>query len=107
MKIKVQWTESAQFDWEQIIDFILVHNKKAAIDVYQNIKAACEKLNPNEKLGRIVPELMSQNIKFYRELIVRHWRVICKLEKNKVIILAVIDSRRDIDDALLRRSINR
>ena len=57
--------------------------------------------------GRIPPELKAHNIDSYRELIVRHWRIIYRFLSDEINILAVIDSRRDIDDTLLERIIYR
>ncbi|HPJ41757.1 MAG TPA: type II toxin-antitoxin system RelE/ParE family toxin [Spirochaetota bacterium] len=39
----------------------------------------------------------------YRELIVVPWRIIYRIEEQKVYILAVIDSRRNFEDIILKR----
>ncbi|MDD4169451.1 MAG: type II toxin-antitoxin system RelE/ParE family toxin [Desulfotomaculaceae bacterium] len=41
----------------------------------------------------------------YRELIAPPWRIIYKIEGNKVLVLAVINARRNVEDVLLDRFI--
>ena len=105
--MRIEWTEYAQFDLEQILEFISLENNSAAIDVFHKIRTSVEKLDPMKKMGRVIPELRLHNINIYREIIVSHWRIMYKVEKSKIYILSVLDSRRNIDDALLFRSIYR
>ena len=53
--------------------------------------------------GRVVPELLSQGISLYREIVITPWRVIYKIERDRVYIVSVIDSRRNVEDVLLAR----
>ena len=55
------------------------------------------------KSGRIVPELQQIGILKYRELIYKRWRVIYKIENDKIFILVVVDSSRNIEDILFQR----
>jgi len=55
--------------------------------------------------GRIVPELQYYSILTYRELINPPWRIMYKIEGNKVWVLAVFDGRRNLEDLLLDRFI--
>ena len=38
-----------------------------------------------------------------QELVVAPWRIIYRMFEDRVFVLAVLDSHRDIDDALLNR----
>lgn len=105
MKNKVVWTKSAQFDLEEIIYFIAGESPNAALGVYQKIKDRCVKLENYSRIGRSIPELKLQNIDVYREIVVDHWRVMFKVIEKTVYVLAVIDSRRNIDDALIFRAL--
>jgi plasmid stabilization system protein ParE len=55
--------------------------------------------------GRMVPELQGQGILQYRELVIPPWRLIYRIAERKVFVLAVIDSRRNVEDILLMRMI--
>jgi len=60
-------------------------------------------LNQFPDRGRIVPELKAYGILSYRELIISPWRVVYRTSEQKVYVLAVIDSRRNIEDILIER----
>ena len=53
--------------------------------------------------GRVVPELLHTGISQYRELISAHWRIVYRVENRQVLIMAVLDSRRDLQTVLLNR----
>jgi len=57
--------------------------------------------------GRVVPELKFYNIITYRELIVAPWRIIYRIENDTVYVLSIIDGRRNVEDLLLARLINK
>ena len=52
---------------------------------------------------RIVPELERYGYLLYREIIVEYWRIIYKIENNFVYIMLVIDSRRNLEDLILKK----
>ena len=56
--------------------------------------------------GRIVPELRDQGILQYRELIIPPWRILYRISEKRVYVLSVFDSRRNIEDILLKRLTN-
>jgi len=103
----IYWTTPAQEDLEIIIDFIAIENESVAFDIYGKIKNVCNKLSQYPNTGRIVPELKIQNIEIYRELIFSPWRIMYSVNDLVVTIHAVIDSRRDVNDALLSRTLDR
>ena len=47
--------------------------------------------------------MLSQGISLYREIVIIPWRVIYKIERDRVYIVSVIDSRRNVEDVLLAR----
>jgi len=47
--------------------------------------------------------LAAVNIKDYREVIETPWRIIYKIDEDAVHILAVIDSRRNVQEVLIER----
>ncbi len=99
----VEWAQPASKDLENIIDYISQDNVDTAITIFEKIKSKCKTLNQFPDRGRIVPELKVYGILSYRELIISPWRVIYRTSDQKVYVLAVIDSRRSIDDILIER----
>lgn len=100
---EVHWAEIAEADLRSIIDYIRADNPQVARENLKKIKARAAKLVDFPQRGRIVPELRAQGIVQYRELIVPPWRIIYRISENRVYVLSVIDSRRNVEDVLLQR----
>ena len=100
---EVIWTKNAEYDLEDIIEYIKTDSIKVAKDIFFEIKKECNNLSISPKSRRIVPELQYIGIFKYRELIYKRWRIIYKIENEKIYILIVVDSSRDIEDILFRR----
>ncbi len=99
----VEWAQSASKDLENIIDYISQDSVDTAISIFEKIKSKCNTLDQFPDRGRIVPELKVYGILSYRELIISPWRVIYRTSEQKVYVLAVIDSRRNMEDILIER----
>ena len=105
-KISVVWSKSAVFDLKSIIEFISKNSPQNARETLALIKKDCLLLGFNPDLGKVPLELKKLQVSTYRELVVAPWRVFYRKEAERIVVLAVIDSRRDIDDALWARMIN-
>jgi plasmid stabilization system protein ParE len=99
----VEWTSKAYLDLDEIVTYISNESLENALSAFQKIKLKAETLCNFPEKGRVVPELKYHNILKYRELIVSVWRIIYKIEMNKVFVMAVIDGRRNVEDILLER----
>jgi toxin ParE1/3/4 len=99
-KYKVLWNKSAENALSDILDYIIENDDiLIAHKIYQKIKKRVELLQINPEQGRAVPELRSFGGK-YREIIIKPWRIIYSIKNKKVIILLVIDGRRDLEEIL-------
>jgi toxin ParE1/3/4 len=99
----ILWAAVAEKDLLGIVDFIAEDNPGIAMEILYKIKSSTAKLNRSPGRGRIVPELQRQGISRYREILIKPWRVIYRIEKTKVYVVAVIDGRRNVEDVLLSR----
>ncbi len=102
---QVFWTQTAQWDLKRIIEYVVADSEIQARKIYLTIKLKADNLQHLPLRGRIVPELRYFSVLTYRELISPPWRIIYKMEENKVWVLAVIDGRRNVEDILLDRFI--
>jgi len=102
-KYQVFWTQAAMQDLKNIIEYIESDSETQAGKIYLQIKQQASDLNRMPLRGRVVPELNYFNIIGYRELISPSWRIIYRVEADKVWVLAVIDGRRNAEDLLLDR----
>jgi toxin ParE1/3/4 len=101
----VEWSKTAESDLITIIQYIHTNSPQAAAKAFTDIKDKAADLVICPERGRIVPELLMHGIGHYRELIIPPWRVIYRLANATVYALAVIDSRRNVEDVLLDRLI--
>lgn len=99
----VEWAQPAGKDLENIIEYISHDSIDTAITIFEKIKSKCSTLNHFPDRGRVVPELKAYGILSYREIIISPWRVVYRKSDHKVYILAVIDSRRSMEDILIER----
>ena len=102
-KYDIRWTKSAEQDLEATIDYIARDNIDKALRILTKLRDAAETLSSTPYRGRVVPELYAQGIPGYRELIVSPWRIIYRIGEGQVHILAMFDSRRNLEDILLER----
>ena len=99
----IYWTHIAVIDLEEIIRYISINNPKTAKIILSRIRKSVMPLNEHPLCGRVVPELEFEGIHLYREIIFHPWRIIYRVSKDSIYILAVIDSRKNIEDVLLNR----
>ncbi|ADG92560.1 plasmid stabilization system [Arcobacter nitrofigilis DSM 7299] len=102
---EVQWTEIAQNDLLNIIEYIKTDSVNTAKKIFFEIKEECNKLHYFPERNRVVPELSEIGISKYREVIHKRWRIIYKIENQIVYILLVVDSRQNLEDILFQRLI--
>ncbi|MDD3007939.1 MAG: type II toxin-antitoxin system RelE/ParE family toxin [Arcobacter sp.] len=106
-EFEVIWTKNAQFDLESIIEYIKIDSLEIAKKIFFEIKKECDNLYYFPQRKRVVPELQQIGILKYREIIHERWRIIFKIDNTKVYILLVVDSRRNLEDILFQRLIEK
>ena len=104
-RYKVIWSNVAEHELKNIIDYIADDSPSAALRIFKKIKQKASNLHLFPERGRIVPELKDQGILQYRELIISPWRLIYRVSEKQVYVLSVLDSRQNIEDILLNRFI--
>jgi addiction module RelE/StbE family toxin len=102
-KHKVVWANSAESDLKDITEYISIDNPQNALKILKKIKQKASELYALPERGRIVPELQDQGILQYREMVISPWRLIYRITERKVLVLSLIDSRRNIEDILFKR----
>ena len=104
---EVIWTKNAQFDLESIIEYIKIDSVNIAKKIFFEIKEECANLYYFPGTKRVVPELQQIGILKYREIIHEKYRIIFKIENTKVYVLLVVDSRRNLEDILFQRLLDK
>ncbi len=100
---RVRWTETARRDLNTIVNYIAEHSVENALGVLDRLRERAESLKDAAGRGRVVPELKALDVYQYHELIERPWRIVYRIEADQVLVMAVLDGRRDLRSLLLER----
>jgi len=103
-QFEVIWVDSAKNELLEIIEYIAVENQNSAKKVYQNIKRKADSLSSMPYKGRIIPEFKQFEINLYREVIESPWRIMYRIQDKTVVIITIIDGRRDVEDILFKKN---
>ncbi len=107
-KYQIRWAEAALQDVESILTYIATRDDiNAATTVYQRLTERINSLDTHPERCRVVPELREIGITDYRELIVKPFRICFRIHDGKVVLVSVLDGRRDLEQILLERALNR
>ncbi len=88
--LSVKWSEQSKQRIFQIADFIALDSPKAAEEWIDLIISKEKLIRGNPKIGRIVPEIGSEDT---RELIVGQYRLMYETDPQELLILTVINCR--------------
>ena len=104
MSYRVELTEDAELDLEEIIDYIAqkVSTDRAA-HVLAKIQHLCDSLDTMPNRGNYPPELSRVGITHFREVFFKPYRIIYELVGGVVVIHCILDGRRDMQALLKRR----
>jgi toxin ParE1/3/4 len=94
----VQWSAAAQGDLASILDYIASRDPLQAEQILEQLQSQAQGLGLFAERGRRIPELRGSRHSaksLWRELLVRPWRIVYALEGSTVLVLAVVDGRRD------------
>jgi len=90
-------------DLEEIVSYVAADAAINARRLLAKLRDKAESLALTPGRGRVVPELGRFGIRTWRELLTKPFRVIYRLAGRSVLVLAVLDGRRDLEDVLLER----
>jgi len=93
----------AEDDLIEILEYYNAKNEAYSKKLLIAFENRVEELKEFPERGRVVPELERQNIVEYRELIEGNYRIIFAIEDKNVIIHTIIDSRRNIEELLIKK----
>jgi addiction module RelE/StbE family toxin len=91
--MRLEWTEPAVSDLENIRDYIKKDSEHYAFRFVEKIIEAVEKLVKFPEIGRAVPEAATENI---RELIFHNYRIMYRMETERILILTIMHGAREL-----------
>lgn len=90
---RLEWTDPAIADLDNIQDYLSRDSIEYANAVIERLILSAERAQAFHKSGRVVPEASDTDI---RELIVPSYRLIYRLRRDRVQILAVVHGARNL-----------
>jgi plasmid stabilization system protein ParE len=104
-RFRIIWTEAAIADVEGIIDYVAVHDSLAAAEkLFSKLDTSINALATSPRRGRVVPELRTEGLDMYREVVISKYRVLFRVRGREVVLLGVLDGRRDLAELLVQRA---
>lgn len=102
-RYRVEWAETAALDLAEIAAFLALDSPQAAERALQRLESRAAALESTPARGRLVPELTRFQMRTWRELVIRPYRLVYRIDGDVVTVLAVLDGRRDLEDLVLER----
>ena len=93
--MKILWSPLSVKRLEEIFEYISKHNSPAAQKMVDRIFKKVETLSEYPKRGRKVPEVKREEI---REVFLGEYRIIYRVESNKVVVLTIRNSKQLLSD---------
>lgn len=100
----VVWSRLAVRDLDQILDYL---SEEASIDralaVYEQVRQRISTLKRHPRRCRVVPELRDLGLTDFRESILAPYRIVFRLHDQALVLVAIVDSRRNLEELLVER----
>lgn len=93
--MKIGWSDPSVLDLESIRDYIAKDSEYYASEFIGKILDAVDTLKDLPKIGRPVPECAQDEI---RELLFHNYRLIYRIETERILILAIVHGARDLSN---------
>ncbi len=103
---EVVWSRSAVSDLDEILDYLAEQaGIDRALELYEKLRRRVAGLTRLPRRCRYVPELKELGLTEFRESIMPPYRIFFRLADKRVILLGVLDSRRDLEELLIQRAL--
>lgn len=90
-KIDVIVAETARQDLNSIAEFISQDSPRASRKMIKKISESLKKLPSFPQSGRMIPEIQDPTL---REIVIGPYRIMYRLEKDKIVILRALHGKR-------------
>jgi len=107
MGLAVLMTNDAARDFVEIYKYIALHDSPQNADyVLERIEKIFSGLSEFPERGVYPEELLVLEIRAYREIFFKPYRIIYRVTDNIVYVLLIVDGRRDMQSLLQTRLLN-
>ena len=102
-KYKVVVPPSVTKDLREMVEYYYEVNRTYSKKIFTKIIERIRELENLPQKGRTVPELKEHNIDDYKELIEENYRIVYRIFETEVLLISVIDGRRNVEEVLIRK----
>jgi len=102
-RFRVRWSAAARNDLLRILDYALHRYPEQVEALLDQIESKASALRSLPLRGRLVPELVRLGVRDRREIQIPPYRLLYRVAARDVFVLAIFDSRRDLEDVILER----
>jgi addiction module RelE/StbE family toxin len=88
--VRVELSPEAQYDLEAIADYIAADDPRAAEAWVEKLVERARLAAAHPRAGRVVPEWGDADV---REVLLRTYRIIYRVEPKRILVLRVIEGR--------------
>lgn len=92
--MKVQWSEHALEQVEQIFAYIVRDRPNVAVDIVDGLFDTAEQLSETPEMGPPWPPAQRQDLRF---ILFKTYRILYRVDEDRVIVTSVRHTRRDTD----------
>lgn len=108
MSREIIWSLDASEELVEIIEYIKNQSgSNIANNIYKKIITKIEHLIEFPNIGRKVSELESVGHTEYYEIIESPWRIFYRFTESEILIISILDGRRNIEEILYKKLIHR
>ena len=105
-RYRLRWSKTAEDDLSAILEYVTrSEGADRALALYEDLRRRVSTLNSLPRRARVVPELEAVGLQEFRELLVGPYRLCFRLDGRVVVLLAVLDGRRDLAELLIERAL--
>ena len=106
--MEIIWSKDAGDELLEIISYIKYNTGKIAAEkIFKKIDDGVKKASENATGRRIAPMLMDFGINNIHQLNISPWAIFYKVENNEMKIISIIDQRRNLEEILYKKVLER
>jgi plasmid stabilization system protein ParE len=104
---KIIWTADAEESFNEILEYSMVKFGETRVQtLYEKVISKIDLLASISFKSKVSQDLRDIGINEVYELIESPWRIFYKMNDDEIIILQILDGRRNIEEILISKVIN-
>lgn len=103
---EILWSRSSVRDLDEVLGFLAESaGVEPAMKLYEELRRRIATLPQQPRRCRRIPEFRGLGLPEHRELILPPYRVFFRLQDRQIMLLGILDSRRDLEELLVQRAL--